>query len=88
MACPRVGDDYFAGVPERAITLAIAMPCKPNVTPAATRATSPDMTPLPSDVAKMMPTSVIERTYPLNETPAAMGHVGEGHVSGKIIITV
>jgi NADPH:quinone reductase-like Zn-dependent oxidoreductase len=33
-------------------------------------------------------TPIIDRTYPLSETPAAIGHVGEGHAQGKTIITV
>ena len=30
----------------------------------------------------------IHRTYPLSETPAALGYVGEGHARGKVVITV
>jgi NADPH:quinone reductase-like Zn-dependent oxidoreductase len=33
-------------------------------------------------------TPVIDRTYPLSETPQAISHVGEGHARGKIVITV
>jgi NADPH:quinone reductase-like Zn-dependent oxidoreductase len=33
-------------------------------------------------------TPVIDRTYPLSETPQAIGHVGEGHAQGKVAITV
>jgi NADPH:quinone reductase-like Zn-dependent oxidoreductase len=33
-------------------------------------------------------TPVIDRTYPLSETPEAIGHVGEGHARGKVAITV
>ena len=33
-------------------------------------------------------TPVIDRTYPLSETPQAMGHVGAGHARGKVAITV
>ena len=33
-------------------------------------------------------TPVIDRTYPLNQTPEAVAHVGEGHSQGKTIITV
>jgi NADPH:quinone reductase-like Zn-dependent oxidoreductase len=33
-------------------------------------------------------TPVIDRTYPLSETPEALSHVGEGHAQGKTIITV
>ena len=31
-------------------------------------------------------TPVIDRTYPLSETPEAMGYVGEGHARGKVVI--
>jgi NADPH:quinone reductase-like Zn-dependent oxidoreductase len=31
---------------------------------------------------------VIDRTYPLSQTPAAMGYIGEGHARGKVVIVV
>jgi NADPH:quinone reductase-like Zn-dependent oxidoreductase len=33
-------------------------------------------------------TPVIDRTYPLPETPAAIGHVAAGHTRGTVVITV
>jgi NADPH:quinone reductase-like Zn-dependent oxidoreductase len=33
-------------------------------------------------------TPVIDRTYPLGETPQAIDHVGKGHAQGKVAITV
>jgi len=33
-------------------------------------------------------TPVIDRTYPLSEAAKAVGHVGEGHARGKVIVTV
>ena len=33
-------------------------------------------------------TPVIDRTYPLSETPAAMAYAAQGHVRGKVVITV
>jgi NADPH:quinone reductase-like Zn-dependent oxidoreductase len=33
-------------------------------------------------------TPVIDRTYPLSETPQAVGHVGGGHARGKVVLTV
>jgi NADPH:quinone reductase-like Zn-dependent oxidoreductase len=33
-------------------------------------------------------TPVIDRTYPLSETPEAMGYAAEGHVRGKVVIIV
>jgi NADPH:quinone reductase-like Zn-dependent oxidoreductase len=39
-----------------------------------------------AEAGKVAP--VIDRTYSLDETPEAIGHVGEGHSQGKTIITV
>jgi NADPH:quinone reductase-like Zn-dependent oxidoreductase len=33
-------------------------------------------------------TPVIDRRYPLNEVPEAIGYLGEGHARGKVIITI
>jgi NADPH:quinone reductase-like Zn-dependent oxidoreductase len=33
-------------------------------------------------------TPVIDRTYPLSQTPGAIGYVGLGHARGKVVITV
>jgi NADPH:quinone reductase-like Zn-dependent oxidoreductase len=33
-------------------------------------------------------TPVIDRTYPLGETPRAMGHVSEGHARGTVVISM
>ena len=33
-------------------------------------------------------TPVIDRTYPLSETPRAFGYLNEGHARGKVVITV
>jgi NADPH:quinone reductase-like Zn-dependent oxidoreductase len=33
-------------------------------------------------------TPVIDKAYPLSETPAAMAQVGEGHAQGKTVINV
>ena len=33
-------------------------------------------------------TPVIDRTYPLSETPEAVGYVYKGHAQGKVVITV
>jgi len=33
-------------------------------------------------------TPVIDRTYPLSETAAALGYYGQGHTRGKVVITV
>ena len=33
-------------------------------------------------------TPVIDRMYPLSETPEAVGYIEEGHARGKVVITV
>ena len=33
-------------------------------------------------------TPVIDRTYPLSQTPEAMRHLEDGHPKGKIVVTV
>ena len=33
-------------------------------------------------------TPVIDRVYPLEETPAALGYAAGGHARGKVVITV
>jgi NADPH:quinone reductase-like Zn-dependent oxidoreductase len=33
-------------------------------------------------------TPVLDRTYPLSETPQALAYVEEGHTQGKTVITV
>jgi NADPH:quinone reductase-like Zn-dependent oxidoreductase len=33
-------------------------------------------------------TPVIDRTYPLSETPEAFRYLDEGHARGKVVITV
>lgn len=39
-----------------------------------------------AEAGKIRP--VIDRTYPLNETPQAIGHVAEGHAQGTTLITI
>ena len=38
------------------------------------------------EAGKVLP--VIDRLYPLEEVPAALKHLGEGHARGKVVITV
>jgi len=33
-------------------------------------------------------TPVIDRTFPLSETPEALGYAGQGHTTGKVVISV
>ena len=38
------------------------------------------------EAGKVVP--VIDRCYPLTEVPEALRYLGEGHVKGKVVITV
>ncbi|MBI1744631.1 zinc-binding dehydrogenase, partial [Candidatus Acetothermia bacterium] len=38
------------------------------------------------EAGKVVP--VIDRRYPLSEVPEALRYLGEGHVKGKVVITV
>ena len=38
------------------------------------------------EAGKIVP--VIDRRYPLREVPEALRYLGEGHVKGKVVITV
>ena len=48
----------------------------------------PDLAALHDLLADGKVTPVIDRTYPLSETPAALMYLGEGHVRGKVVVTV
>jgi len=47
-----------------------------------------DLTTLKELIEAGKVTPVIDRTYPLDETPEAIGHVGAGHAQAKVVITV
>lgn len=47
-----------------------------------------DLTDLTELIEEDKLTPVIDRSYPLNETPDAMSYVGTGHARGKVVITV
>lgn len=47
-----------------------------------------DLTTLAEFMSEGKVTPVIDRTYPLSETPAAVGYSEDGHARGKIIVTI
>jgi NADPH:quinone reductase-like Zn-dependent oxidoreductase len=51
-------------------------------------ATNEDLVDLKQLIEAGKVTPVIDRTYPLSETPEAIGYLGEGHARGKVVITV
>ncbi len=48
------------------------MPSNPKVTPDAASATAPAMTPLPSDIAKMMPSQPTKNPLPIENQSAVL----------------
>jgi NADPH:quinone reductase-like Zn-dependent oxidoreductase len=57
-----------------------------TLAPFLTRNRRSDLIELASLMESGQVTPVIGRTYPLEEAPAAIGYVGAGHASGKVII--
>jgi NADPH:quinone reductase-like Zn-dependent oxidoreductase len=59
-----------------------------TIRPVSSSANRKDLTAIAEliEAGKVKP--VIDGTYPLSETPAAMRHLGEGHVGGKVVVTV
>ncbi len=37
---------------------------------------------------EILVTTIIDRCYPLRDTDEAMRHLGEGHVKGKVVISL
>lgn len=56
--------------------------------PFVSRPTSEDLAVLKELVETGKMTPVIDRTYPLSETPEALEYVGKGHARGKVVITL
>lgn len=56
--------------------------------PLMTKVNGKDMVYLKELIEAGQVTPVIDRTYPLPETPVALGYAAEGHVRGKVVITV
>ncbi|MDJ0461103.1 NAD(P)-dependent alcohol dehydrogenase [Streptomyces sp. H27-C3] len=56
--------------------------------PLAVRSNLENLTTLTTLIESGEVTPVIDRTYPLSETPAAMRYLEEGHARGKVVISV
>ncbi len=44
--------------------------------------------PDPAGTMEILVTTIIDRCYPLRDTDEAMRHLGEGHVKGKVVISL
>ena len=82
------GDGRFTGI-DRMLTAAVASPfVSQRLVSGIARLNNTDLVTLTEliDAGKITP--VIDRTYALSETPAAIRYVEEGHTRGKVVITV
>jgi NADPH:quinone reductase-like Zn-dependent oxidoreductase len=59
-----------------------------NLRPIVSFAKNNDLVALKELIASGGVTPIVGRTYPLSQTPAAIAYVGDGHVRGKVVITV
>jgi NADPH:quinone reductase-like Zn-dependent oxidoreductase len=79
---------WIGGVDRVALTLVQSLFVRQQLRPFVSSSNKADLAVLKELVEAGKVTPVIDRTYPLNETAAAIQHVREGHAQGKTIITV
>ncbi len=68
--------------------LVLSLFVRQKLRPFVSFATNEDLVDLKELIEAGKVTPVIDRTYPLSETPEAIGYLGEGHARGKVVITV
>ncbi|MDM4718793.1 NAD(P)-dependent alcohol dehydrogenase [Micromonospora sp. WMMA1363] len=68
--------------------LALSLFVRQRLVPFLARPTKDDLEAVRDLLESGKVTPVIDRTYPLNELPAAIRHLEAGHARGKIVITV
>jgi NADPH:quinone reductase and related Zn-dependent oxidoreductases len=69
-------------------TMLVSMFVRQQASPTVKTQNREDLVALKGLVEGGKVTPVIDRTYPLTETPEAVGHVGAGHARGTVVITV
>jgi NADPH:quinone reductase-like Zn-dependent oxidoreductase len=79
---------WFGGLGHVIKAMAVSLFVKQQGRPFVSFPTAQDLTTLKelAEAGKIVP--VIDRTYPLEETPGAIGHVGQGHAQGTTIIVI
>jgi NADPH:quinone reductase-like Zn-dependent oxidoreductase len=65
-----------------------SMVVRQQATPTVKSTNHDDLVALKTLIEAGQVTPVIDRTYPLTETPAAIAHVAQGHARGTVVITV
>lgn len=79
---------WFGGLGRFAKAAVVSMFVKQQGRPFVSSSTKEDLATIKDLAEGGKVTPVIDRTYPLSQTPEAVGHVGEGHSQGKTVITM
>lgn len=79
---------WFGGLGHFAKATIVSLFLRQQARPFVSFATKEDLTTLRDLAEEGKLTAVIDRTYPLNQTVAAIDHVAEGHSQGKTVITM
>ena len=83
----RVGG-WFGGLKEPIVAFASSVFVSQQGRPFVATSTPEDLATIKELVEAGELAPVIDKTYPLSQTPDAVAHVGEGHAQGKTIVTV
>ena len=84
----RWGGRWIGGMGRVVKALVLSLFVRQQGRPFVSFATNEDLVVLKELIESGKVTPVIDRTYPLSETPEALGYLGEGHARGKVVITV
>ena len=79
---------WFGGLTRPIASFGVSLFVKQQAKPFVATTKPEDLATLKDLVEAGKLTPLVERTYPLTETPAAVAHVGEGHAQGKTVINV
>ena len=82
------GGPWLMGASRTVRALAVSPFVGQRLRPFLSKSTKDDLVVLKELIEAGKVTPVIDRTYPLSETPEAIGYVGERHTRGKVVVTV
>ena len=83
----RVGG-WFGGLKDPIVAFVLSLFVRQQGRPFLSMPNTEDLATLKDLAETGKVTPIIDRTYPLDQTPDAVAHVGEGHAQGKTIITI
>ncbi len=82
------GGSWLMGMGRTVRALAGSLFVRQRLRPFFSKENNADLTVLKELIETSKITPVIDRAYPLNETPEAIRYLGERHTQGKTVITV